>query len=390
MAAVDHNGAASPVKTLCASKRRRLVVKIGSSTLTTSDSSIDRSYLEALSRQVAELKAEGWDVVIVSSGAIACGLEKLGIRTRPQDMPSLQAAASVGQNALSAAYAECFDEHGIITSLVLLTRRDTADRSAYLHARDTLERLIDLGVVPIVNENDTVSVEQIRFGDNDSLAALVACLIDASLLVILSDIDGLYDANPAQSPEAQLIPLVKRVDRFIMSIAGGTGSVAGSGGMLTKVQAARVMMAAGIPLTIVNGRAEKVIVRCAHGECPGTLFASGETPHTITPKKLWLALGDNAKGTLSVDAGAVAALVSKGSSLLCVGVRSVSGMFNEGDIIDIEDPEGSIIARGRVAASSDEIALACGKASEELSQNRLLRYLATKPIVHRDDLIVFV
>ena len=176
-------------------RRRRLVVKIGSSTLTTSESSIDYDYLDSLSAQIADLREEGWDVVIVSSGAIASGLEALGIKERPKDMPHLQAAASVGQSALSAAYAKAFARFDITTSLVLLTRRDTADREAYLHARDTLSTLLEMSVVPIVNENDTVSVEQIRFGDNDTLAALVACLVDADLMVILSDIDGLYDAN---------------------------------------------------------------------------------------------------------------------------------------------------------------------------------------------------
>lgn len=369
--------------------RRRLVVKIGSSTLTTSASSIDYAYMESLSAQVAELRERGWDVVIVSSGAIACGLEKLGIRKRPQDMPSLQAAASVGQNALSAAYADCFDAHDIITSLVLLTRRDTADRNAYLHARDTLDRLLELGVVPIVNENDTVSVEQIRFGDNDSLAALVACLIDATLLVILSDIEGLYDANPSENPDAALIPVVRSIDRSIMDVAGGAGSVAGSGGMLTKVQAARVMMAAGIPLAIVSGREEHVIVETAAGHCPGTMFMPAEDRHSITPRKLWLALGDNARGTLIVDDGAARALSQKGGSLLCVGVTEVKGVFDEGDVVDIEDSAGTIIARGRVSASSDEVSLACGKGSDVIKGNRIIGYLATKPLVHRDDLIVF-
>ena len=181
---------------------KRLVIKIGSSTLTTSESKIDYGYLAAVAAQIAEAKEAGWHPVVVTSAAIACGLERLGIEKRPHDMPSLQAAASVGQSALSTAYAEAFAAHGIVTSTVLLTRRDTADRQAYLHARDTFDRLLDLGVVPIVNENDTVSVEQIRFGDNDTLAALVACLVEADLMVILSDIEGLFDANPHFNPEA--------------------------------------------------------------------------------------------------------------------------------------------------------------------------------------------
>lgn len=369
--------------------KKRLVVKIGSSTLTTSDSSIDYEYMADLTRQIASLKREGWQVVIVSSGAIACGLGRLGMTKRPTDMPTLQAAASVGQSELAGAYADSFGAYDMVTSLVLLTRRDTADRESYLHARDTFDRLLDLGVVPVVNENDTVSIEQIRFGDNDSLAALVSCLIDATLLVIASDIDGLYDANPAQDPNARLIPEVHAIDQKVMAVAGGAGSVAGSGGMLTKVRAARVMMAAGIPMAIVNGKRADALIDAANGKCPGTVFASSEVPHSITPKKLWLALGDSARGSLVIDEGAKNALMSHGSSLLSVGVKDVEGSFEEGDIVDIVDGTGFVLGRGKVSAGSDEISLAKGRKSEELAANRLLSYLAERPVVHRDDLIVF-
>ncbi len=256
--------------------RRRLVVKIGSATLTTSESSIDYGFLDELADQLARVREAGWDVVVVTSAAIACGLEALGIAKRPSDMPSLQAAASVGQSALSTAYAEAFGKRDMLTSVVLLTRRDTADRTAYLHARDTLSRLLELSVVPIVNENDTVSVEQIRFGDNDTLAALVACLIDADLMVILSDIDGLYTANPLIDPEAKLIPRVDRVGRDILAAAGGAVSGVGSGGMITKIKAARVLMAAGIPMVICQGRTPNCIVDAAAGEAVGTLFTAPE------------------------------------------------------------------------------------------------------------------
>lgn len=372
-----------------AARRKRLVIKIGSSTLTTSESSIDYAYLDALAAQIAEVRAAGWQPVIVTSAAIACGLEALGIAKRPSDMPSLQAAASVGQSALSTAYANAFSAFDMITSVVLLTRRDTADRTAYLHARDTLRRLLELGVVPIVNENDTVSVEQIRFGDNDTLAALVACLIDADLLVILSDIDGLYDANPQKDPSARLIEKVERIDKGIMSVAGDAGSSVGSGGMVTKIKAARVLMVAGIPMIICHGRRERAIVDAAAGLPVGTLFVASGQPHEITPKKLWLALGDSVRGAVVIDAGARSALVGKGSSLLCVGVRSVEGRFDAGDIIDIKDETGHIVARGKVSAASDEIELACGMTREAMERNRLLASLTDGPIVHRDDLVVF-
>ena len=366
-----------------------LVVKIGSSTLTDTASRVDYEYLAGIADQIARVRDAGWSPIIVTSAAIASGLEALGIDERPRDMPSLQAAASVGQSVLSAAYAEAFRAHGIITSSVLLTRRDTADRTAYLHARDTLGRLIELGVVPIVNENDTVSVEQIRFGDNDTLAALVACLVEADLMVILSDIDGLFDANPHRVADAHLIGRVEAIDEGIMAVAGEAGTTVGSGGMITKIKAARVLMVAGIPMVICNGRAPEAIVRAAAGEDIGTRFVAAEKPHEITPRKLWIALGDAAHGALVVDDGAKAALVRRGSSLLCVGVARVEGRFESGDIVDIRDGRGHLFARGRAGASSDEVALACGMTTEELGRNRLLAALADHPVVHRDELVVF-
>lgn len=368
---------------------RRLVVKIGSSTLTTSESKIDYVFLREVARQVAVVREAGWQPIIVTSAAIACGLEALGIEKRPHDMPSLQAAASVGQGALSAAYAEAFAVHDIITSVVLLTRRDTADRRAYLHARDTFDKLLELGVVPIVNENDTISVEQIRFGDNDTLAALVACLVEADLMVVLSDIDGLYDANPNECAHAQLMRNVDSIGPAILAAAGGAGTTVGSGGMITKIKAARVLMVAGIPMVICHGRAQEAIVGATMGSDVGTRFTATHKPHLITPKKLWIALGDATKGTLVVDAGAKAALIDRGSSLLSVGVTKVEGNFNAGDIIDILDQTGYLFARGRVAAASDEVELAVGHSRAVLQANRLLAPLADKALVHRDELVVF-
>ena len=370
-------------------RRRRLVVKIGSATLTTSESSIDYGFLDELAAQLDTVRREGWDVVVVTSAAIACGLEALGIARRPTDMPSLQAAASVGQSALSTAYATAFGKRDMLTSVVLLTRRDTADRTAYLHARDTLCRLLELDVVPIVNENDTVSVEQIRFGDNDTLAALVACLIDADLMVILSDIDGLYTANPQIDSSATLIPCVDRVGRDILAAAGGAVSGVGSGGMITKIKAARVLMAAGIPMIICQGRRAGCVADAARGLPVGTLFTAPERPHEITPKKLWIALGDAVHGTLVVDEGARAALVERGKSLLSVGIREVRGSFDYDDIVDVADETGHVFARGRATAGSDLVALACGKSRDEMAANAILSVLADKPVVHRDELVLF-
>ena len=352
---------------------KRLVIKIGSSTLTTSESKIDYAYLAEVTDQVARVRAAGWRPIVVTSAAIACGLERLSIEKRPHDMPSLQAAASVGQSALSTAYAEAFARHGIVTSTVLLTRRDTADRRAYLHARDTFDRLL----------------EQIRFGDNDTLAALVACLVEADLMVILSDIEGLYDANPHHHPDANLIGRVEAIGPEIMAVAGEAGTTVGSGGMITKIKAARVLMVAGIPLVVCDGHRAEAIVDAAAGEDVGTLFVAAKKPHEITPKKLWIALGDAARGALAVDDGAKAALIERGSSLLSVGVRSVEGRFEANDIVDIKDATGHLFARGKVAFASDEAALAIGRTRAELQANRLLASSADKPLVHRDELVVF-
>lgn len=369
---------------------KRLVVKIGSSTLTTEEGRIDHAYLDELALQVKEVRKSGWQVVIVSSGAIACGLERLGASgARPDDMPTLQAAASVGQGLFASAYGDAFAAQGMLTSVVLLTRRDTADRTAYLHARDTLERLMSLGVVPVVNENDTVSVEQIRFGDNDTLAALVACLISADLTVILSDVEGLFDANPALTDSATLIKAVERIDASILSIAGDAGSAMGSGGMVTKVKAARVLGVAGIPLVVCAGRKKNVIVDAASGESVGTLFKAPKHAHEITPRKLWIALGDSVRGAIVVDEGARQALEQRGSSLLVVGVSAVEGDFDEGDIVDIKDQAGELFARGRVSASRDEAELALGRTREDLARNRLLAEMADKALVHRDELVIF-
>jgi glutamate 5-kinase len=372
---------------------QRIVIKIGSSTLTTPQGRVDHAFLHRLADQVAAVREAGFQPIIVTSAAIASGLEALGIAERPSDMPSLQAAASVGQNALTNAYAKAFAPHGIITSTVLLTRRETADRKSYLHARDTLLRLLELGVIPIVNENDTVSVEQIRFGDNDTLAALVACLIQADLLVVLSDIDGLFDKNPRLHADARLIPRVEAIDEELIGYAQGAGTGFGSGGMVTKITAARVLMVAGIEMVICNGRQENVLVDIVEGKERGTRFQAAARPHEITPKKLWIALGDAAKGTLTVDAGAKTALIAKGSSLLCVGIVQAEGPFVADDIVDIKDQAGHLFARGRVAVSYEDIVRACGLSRQGRQggqeADRPTNGSSGKPVVHRDDLVMF-
>ena len=368
---------------------KTMVVKIGSSTLVGEDRALRRDFIAGLARQALELRELGWNLVVVSSGAIAAGAPKLGFPSRPHDMPSLQACASVGQCILSAVYDEEFRAAGLLTSLVLLTRHDTARRSSYLHARDALTRLVELGVVPVVNENDTTTVDEIKFGDNDTLAALVSCLVSADLCVTLSDIDGLYTANPSIDPSARFIPRVDKIDAAIIGTAGDSTTAVGTGGMITKIRASRILMTAGISSVICSGAEPDPLVRLARGESVGTLFEPAAGQPEIAPRKLWIALGDSAHGSVTVDDGAAAAVRERGSSLLPVGITAVEGSFGPGDVLDVRDAGGFVIARGIAEAGSDELELARGRRQEEIAGNRLLSALEGKPAVHRDNLVVF-
>lgn len=368
---------------------KTMVVKIGSSTVTEPGTGVNRPFIARLAHEAVELRSLGWNLVVVSSGAIACGAPVLGFSTRPADMPSLQACASVGQCVLSAAYDEEFRACGLATSLVLLTRHDTARRQSYLHARDALTRLVELGVVPVVNENDTVSVDEIRFGDNDTLAALVACLVSADLCVTLSDIEGLYTANPSIDPNARFVPRVEKIDAAIIASAGDSSSAVGTGGMITKIRSSRILMTAGIPSVICSGADEGALARLARGEQVGTLFVPPHARTDIAPRKLWIALGDAAHGSVTVDDGAARALVERGSSLLPVGITAVEGQFEAGDVLDVRDADGFVLARGIAEAGSDELQLAAGRQQREIAGNHLLQALAGRPAIHRDNLIVF-
>lgn len=368
---------------------KTMVVKIGSSTVTEPGTGVNRPFIARLAHVAVELRSLGWNLVVVSSGAIACGAPVLGFSTRPADMPSLQACASVGQCVLSAAYDEEFRARGLATSLVLLTRHDTARRQSYLHARDALTRLVELGVVPVVNENDTVSVDEIRFGDNDTLAALVACLVSADLCVTLSDIEGLYTANPSIDPNARFVPRVEKIDAAIIASAGDSSSSVGTGGMITKIRSSRILMTAGIPSVICSGADEGALARLARGEQVGTLFVPPHARTDIAPRKLWIALGDAAHGSVTVDDGAARALVERGSSLLPVGITAVEGQFEAGDVLDVRDAGGFVLARGIAEAGSDELQLAAGRQQREIAGNHLLQALADRPAIHRDNLIVF-
>ena len=340
-----------------------MVVKIGSSTVVGADGKVNRAFIGGLADQAAALRKLGWRLVVVSSGAIACGYPVLGFDRKPVgDLPSLQACASAGQCIISSAYDEEFHARDLLTSLVLLTRHDTARRTSYLHARDALLRLVELGVVPVVNENDTVTVDEIKFGDNDTLH---------------------------EDPTAEFVPVVHKIDAKIIASAGDSSTSVGTGGMITKIRASRILMTAGIQSVICSGEEPDALVRLARGESVGTLFDPPAERLDIAPRKLWIALGDKAHGSVTVDDGAAKALVSRGSSLLAVGIREVDGQFAEGDVLDVCDPSGMVVARGIAEADSDVLELAAGRRQDQIASNRLLADLAEKPAIHRDNLIVF-
>lgn len=368
-------------------KARRVVVKIGSSTLMGEGPSLDEAFIADLADQVARLMREGVQVVIVTSGAIAAGLAPLGFEGRPHEVDLLQACASVGQVELIQTYSRAFARQGLSVGQVLLTRNDTGSRSAYLHARLTMERLLELGCVPVVNENDTVAVDEIKFGDNDSLAAIVGALVGADLVVLMSDIEGLYTADPHRDPEAELIPRVDAVDESILALASGSASEVGTGGMMTKVRAARATQLAGTSMVICLGRRADVLYDAACGREVGTRFVPDAAHAPESARKLWIGFAGHDCGSVVIDEGARAALHSGGGSLLPVGVTRVTGTFSRGDIVAVRDEDGSLIARGITAYSSQEAELTRGMKLDMVG--RVVPSLSGVALIHRDELLVF-
>jgi glutamate 5-kinase len=363
-------------------RARRVVVKIGTNALTRSTGRVDRPHLERLGAQLQAI-AEGRELVVVSSGAIALGVERLKLAERPKDIPGKQACAAVGQSRLMRAWEEVLEPR--VVAQVLLTHSDVQDRRRYLNARHALERLLHDGVVPVINENDTVSVDEIKFGDNDTLAGLVAGLVGADLLVILSDVDGLYDADPRANPTARLVSLVRGVDPRLLAAAGGAGSGAGTGGMATKLRAALAVTELGARCVIAAGHEPDVLPRVLAGEPLGTLFepAADSPRHARTA---WIAHALKPRGTLVVDAGARAAVVDRKKSLLPSGVREVKGNFSQGDPVDLATPDGAVFARGLAAYAADELRQLAGRRSSQIEG--LLGYRGLDEAVHRDDLAV--
>ena len=366
-----------------------LVIKVGSSLVTNNGEGLDQAAIAAWAGQIAQLVRpvggmEARQVVLVSSGAVAEGMQRLGWKKRPTAVNELQAAAAVGQMGLVQMYESCFSQHGLHTAQVLLTHDDLADRKRYLNARSTLRTLLAMGVIPIINENDTVVTDEIRFGDNDTLASLVANLIEADALVILTDQSGLYSADPRKNPDAQFIQHAIAGDEALEQMAGGAGSNVGTGGMLTKILAAKRAARSGAHTVIASGREANVLVRLASGEAVGTHLRTEQAK--MLAKKQWMADHLRVSGELHLDAGAVKVLRTDGKSLLPVGVIGVEGSFERGDVVACLDPQGQTVARGLVNYSSAETDRILRQPSSEIAS--ILGYVDEAELIHRDNLIL--
>jgi glutamate 5-kinase len=363
---------------------RRLVVKVGSSLVTNQGHGLDHAALAQWAGQIAELARRNRQVLLVSSGAVAEGMQRLGWARRPSQLHDLQAAAAVGQMGLVQAYESCFATHGLRAAQILLTHEDLADRTRYLNARSTLRTLLDLSVIPVINENDTVATDEIKFGDNDTLGALVTNLVEADALVILTDQPGLFTRDPRRYPGATLVREGQAGDPQLEQMAGGAGSHIGSGGMLTKIRAAKRAARSGAHTVIASGREPDVLLRLTDGEMIGTQLVA-QTP-TLAARKQWLADHLQVRGRLTLDAGAVRALAQDGKSLLPIGVHDVSGEFERGEVVACVDAQGREIARGLVNYSAAEARRILRAPTHEIEAR--LGYIDEPELIHRDNLVL--
>ncbi|MFI0473677.1 glutamate 5-kinase [Halomonas sp. HMF6819] len=362
---------------------RRVVVKIGSALITDDGRGLDDVAIGAWVDQIAALHARGIEVVLVSSGAVAAGMVRLGWQARPSAVHELQAAAAVGQNGLTQCYEQHFARHAMLTAQILLTHDDLSDRKRYLNALSALRTLVEMRVVPVVNENDTVVTDEIRFGDNDTLGALVTNLLEADALVLLTDQEGLFDADPRHDPGATLISEGRADDPKLAAVAGSGGAL-GRGGMSTKVRAAKLAARSGALTIIASGRQPEVITRIMAGEALGTLLKPDQAP--MAARKRWLAGQLQVRGTLTLDAGAVNVLREKGSSLLPVGVRQVQGSFKRGDMVLCVDEQGERVAKGLINYGADEARRLAGKPSHQIEA--ILGFVEAHELIHRDNLVI--
>jgi len=366
------------------SKAKRIVIKVGTSNLTDKNYRLEPLKVEKLAKDIVELKRHGKEVILVTSGAIGAGIGKLDLKRRPRDIKVLQATAAVGQNILMSTYDRYFDNYDQIIAQVLLTHEAFFNRQRYLNLRNTLVTLLKSGIIPIINENDTVAVDEIKLGDNDNLSALVASNLDADLLIILSDVDGLFTSNPKRSKKAELIPVVDEITPEIERIAE-TGGKTGVGGMKTKIQAAKVTMKAGIPLIIANGSEENILIRIIEGERVGTLFMP-KTTRKMNGKEHWILFASSSKGMIKVDDGAKTALIKNSSSLLPSGIIAVEKEFMSGDTVSIVDTEGVEFAKGISNYSSSDIEKIKGLQSKDIEH--ILGRKDYAEIVYRGNLVL--
>jgi glutamate 5-kinase len=369
----------------CLADCRRIVVKVGTSTLTHANGQLNLGRIERIVRELADLNNQELEVILVSSGAIGIGATRMGIKKVPRTMPQKQALAAIGQGALLHIYEKIFAEYGQTVAQVLLTREDMDDRLRYLNATSALLALLNMRVIPIINENDTVAVEEIKFGDNDTLSAMVSALIDADLLLILSDVDGLYDSDPHLHQEARLLDQVEEIADWMEENSNSRGSSFSSGGMLTKLRAARICMSSGVPMVIANGVIDDVIRQVVKGEEVGTLFVPRE--EKLHARKKWIAFASLSQGKITVDAGAETALVKKGKSLLPSGIIQVEGDFERGAVVAVLEADSQRqIARGMVNYSSQELRLIAGRRSTDIV--KLLGDKDYDEVIHRNNLWV--
>ena len=372
------------IKRSSLSTAKRIVIKVGSSLLTDPELGLNRGRITDYTAQIVELIDNDREVVLVSSGAIAEGCVRLGWSERPEEIAKLQAAAAVGQMGLTQAYETALGQMDRKSAIVMLTHEDIADRQRYLNAKSTLVELMSLGVIPVINENDSVATEEIRFGDNDTLAAMVSSLIEADLLVLLTDVDGLFESDPKLGEAGELIDRAFAADAQLDNLPSKSKNAMGRGGMVSKIKAARIAAAGGAHTIIASGRAKDSIRNILYGQQVGTLLAATTDP--LTARKRWIANQVHFKGVLVLDNGAVLKLRSQGSSLLSVGVKSVEGNFLRGDIVKCVDDKGTLVAQGVINYSSDDARTIKGVVSERFSD--VLGYLGEEELVHRDNLIV--
>ena len=364
---------------------KRIVVKVGTSTITYPNGKINYEKIEKMARILTDFQNQGQEMLLVSSGAGAAGVGRMGLEAKPGTIPGKQACAAVGQGILMHIYERIFGEYGQVVAQVLLTKNDMANQHSYANARNALQEMISWGVIPIINENDVVAIDEFKIGDNDNLSALVASLADADLDILLSDIDGLYTANPKTHPDARLVSVVEEVTPEIEATAGGAGSRNATGGMLTKLQAAKNAMSAGIALIIANGEHLEILRDILRGEPVGTLFVPKESH--LRFRNQWLAFGSKINGRLIVDAGLSRALRQKGScSILPVGIVSVEGEFDSGDTVSVVDQEGHELARGMTNYGSEDVALIKGCKTSQIEDR--IGYKHYDEVIHRDNLVI--